>query len=213
MEILNDLKYLKKYVKKFYENNDPAHDFSHIMRVYKNAENICKTEKANKKLVLASVLLHDIVKKKKSDKRKKTSAEISAKKSSIILKKLNFSENDELIILDAISNHSFSNKRIPRTIEGKILQDADRLDALGAIGIARVFSVSGAKNRQFYELNDPFSNNRQLNDKKWALDHFFKKLLVLEHMMNTKAGKIEAKKRTKILKNYLSILKKEISQP
>jgi len=90
------------------------------------------------------------------------------------------------------------------------LQDADRLDAIGAIGIARVFSVSGAKNRKFYEPNDPFSKTRKPNDKKWALDHFFKKLLVLENTMNTKTGKIEAKKRTKVLKNYLARLKEEI---
>ena len=90
----------------------------------------------------------------------------------------------------------------------KILQDADRLDAIGAIGIARVFSVSGAKNRQFYEPNDPFLKNRKADDGKWALDHFFKKLFLLEHMMNTKTGKIEAKKRTSVLKNYLTSLKK-----
>ena len=183
------------------------------MRVYKNAEQICKTEKANRKLVLASVLLHDIIKKKKSDKRSKSSADLSAEKALGILQNLKFSERDIGIILESIRNHSFNKGKVSKSIEGKILQDADRLDAIGAIGIARVFSVSGAKNRQFYELNDPFSNNRQLNDKKWALDHFFTKLLILEYTMNTKTGKIEAKKRTKILKNYLSILKKEISQP
>ena len=95
-------------------------------------------------------------------------------------------------------------------MEGRILQDADRLDALGSIGIARVFSVSGTKNRQFYEPRDHFSKNRSPNDRKWALDHFFKKLLLLENMMNTKIGKIEAKKRTKVLQNYLNALKKEI---
>ena len=66
------------------------------------------------------------------------------------------------------------------------------------------------KNRQFYEPNDPFSRSRIPNDQKWALDHFFKKLLVLDKTMNTKTGKTEAKQRTKVLKNYLSTLKKEI---
>ena len=210
MEILNQLEYLRKYVRKFYDKNDPAHDFAHIMRVYKNAENICKNEKANRKLVLVSVLLHDIVKKKQSDKYLKSSAELSADKAEIILKKLNFSDNHISIILEAIRSHSFTKHKISKSIEGKILQDADRLDALGAIGIARVFSVSGEKNRQFYEPNDPFSKKRTLNDKKWALDHFFNKLLILQSLMNTKTGKDEAKKRTKILKNYLSNLKKEI---
>ena len=210
MEILNKLEYLKKYVQRFYEKNDPAHDFAHIMRVYKNAEKICKTENANKKLVLAAVLLHDIIKKPNSDKRTNSASDLSADKASSILKKLKFSENDIAIISEAIRNHSFTKNKISKNIEGKILQDADRLDAIGAIGIARVFSVSGAKKRQFYEPNDPFSRKRKSNDKKWALDHFFKKLLLLENMMNTKTGKIEAKKRTRILENYLTALKKEI---
>jgi len=210
VEILNELEHLKKHVKKIYLKNDPAHDFAHIMRVYKNAEKICKTEKSNRKLVLTSVLLHDIVKKTQSDKRTKSSADLSSEKASLILKKLKFTETDIAIISEAIRNHSFTRRKISKSIEGKILQDADRLDAIGAIGIARVFAVSGAKNREFYEPNDPFSMMRKPNDKKWALDHFFKKLLVLEKTMNTKSGKIEAKKRTKVLKNYLAILKDEI---
>jgi len=210
VEILNDLEYLKKYVKKIYEKNDPAHDFMHIMRVYKNAEKICKFENVNRKLVLVSVLLHDIVKKTDSDKRSKSSADLSADKAILILKKLQFSKNDIIIVAEAIRNHSFTKGKVSASVEGRILQDADRLDALGAVGIARVFSVSGSKKRQFYQLNDPFSKNREPNDKKWALDHFFNKLLVLEKSMNTKTGKIEAKKRTSVLKNYLIELKKEI---
>lgn len=210
MEILSELEYLKNYVKKIYAKNDPAHDFAHIMRVYKNAEKICRGEIVNKKLVLISVLLHDIVKKSDVDKRKKTSAELSAEKASSILRKLRLSEAEISIVSEAISNHSFTKNNISSSLEGRILQDADRLDALGSIGIARVFSVSGTKNRQFYEPRDPFSKNRSPNDRKWALDHFFRKLLLLENMMNTKIGKIEAKKRTKVLQNYLNALKKEI---
>ena len=156
MEILNELNYLKKYVRKIYAKNDPAHDFNHIMRVYKNAEQICKTEKANRKLVLASVLLHDIIKKKKSDKRSKSSADLSAEKALGILQNLKFSERDIGIILESIRNHSFTKKKISKSIEGKILQDADRLDAIGAIGIARVFSVSGAKIDSSTTLMIPF---------------------------------------------------------
>ena len=207
---MNELVYLKNYVKKIYAQNDPSHDFAHIMRVYKNAEKICRNEKVNERLVLVSVLLHDIVKKSQSDKRIKSSADLSANKSIIILKKLKFLDSDIRIVTEAIRNHSFTKKKVSKNIVGKILQDADRLDALGAIGIARVFSVSGAKNRQFYEPNDPFLKNRKADDRKWALDHFFKKLLLLERIMNTKTGKIEAKKRTKVLKSYLTSLKKEI---
>ena len=190
--------------------NDSAHDFDHIMRVFKNAQKICKKENAPEKLVLSAVLLHDIVSYPKSDKRSKLSSIKSAEKSKKILKKFNFTKEEIQIISDAIRDHSFSRNKIPATLEGKILQDADRLDAIGAIGIARVFAVSGSEKRPFYNVKDPFCKNRMPNDEIWALDHFYRKLLKLEFLMNTKSGKIEAKKRTKILKDFLNELKKEI---
>jgi uncharacterized protein len=190
--------------------NDPAHDFEHIMRVFKNAQKICKNENVTEKLVLSAVLLHDIVSYPKSDKRSKSSSIKSAKESKKILKKFNFTQEEIQIISDAIRDHSFSRNKIPTTLEGKILQDADRLDAIGAIGIARVFAVGGSEKRRFYNVTDPFCKNRIPDDKIWTLDHFYHKLLKLESLMNTKSGKIEAKKRTKVLKDFLNELKKEI---
>lgn len=207
---MKSLDKLRTQVKVLMAKNDPAHDFEHILRVYANAEKICYTEKANKKLVLTAVLLHDIVSYPKSDKRSKSSSNKSAQKAKKILQKLPYSDIEIKIIIDAIKNHSFSKNKIPKTIEGKILQDADRLDALGAIGIARTFAVSGAENRSFYNSDDPFCSKRNPNDQQWALDHFFKKLLMLEKKMNTKSGKIEARRRTEIIKNYLNNLKLEL---
>jgi len=201
---------IKNEVKKRMKN-DSAHDFEHTMRVYKNVQKICKKENANEKLVLSAALLHDIVSYPKSDKRSKTSSIESAKKSKQILAKFDFSKEEITIISDAIRDHSFSQNKTPKTIEGKILQDADRLDALGAIGIARVFATGGSLNRPFYKIDDPFCKNRTPDDKTWAVDHFFKKLLKLESLMNTKSGKVEAKKRTRILKDYLKQLKQELS--
>ena len=206
MSVIN---FISNDVKKIIEN-DSAHDFEHIMRVYKNAKKLCKQEKVNEKLVLCAVLLHDIVSYPKSDKRSKNSSIDSAKKAIIILKRYGFTENEITIISDAIREHSFSQKKTPKTIEGKILQDADRLDALGAIGIARVFATGGSLKRPFYNIDDPFCKKRNADDKIWTLDHFFQKLLKLEFLMNTKSGKIEAKKRTRILKEYLKQLKNEI---
>jgi len=191
-------------------DNDPAHDFDHVMRVYNNAQKIVKKEKANQKLVLSAVLLHDIVSYPKSSKRSKLSSVDSAKKSKIILKKYGFTTKEIIIVSDAIVDHSFSQNKVPETLEGKILQDADRLDALGAIGIARVFATSGSLNRPFYNIDDPFCNKRNPDDNLWAVDHFFTKLLKLESMMNTKSGKNEAKKRTKVLKEFLKQLKDEV---
>ena len=207
MKVLDSL---RNEVKKRIEN-DPAHDFEHTIRVYKNAKKICKKEKANEKLVLSAALLHDIVSYPKSDKRSKTSSIKSATKSKQILEKLDFSKEEIAIISDAIRDHSFSQNKIPKTLEGKILQDADRLDALGAIGIARVFATGGSLKRPFYNINDPFCKKRIPDDKTWTVDHFFQKLLKLESLMNTKSGKAEAKKRTKIIKEFLNQLKQEIS--
>jgi len=156
------------------------------------------------------VLLHDIVSYPKSDKRSKNSSVDSAKKAKTILKKHVFTENEITLISDAIRDHSFSQKRTPQTIEGKILQDADRLDALGAIGIARVFATGGLLKRPFYNIDDPFCKKRNPDDKTWTVDHFFQKLLKLESLMNTKSGKLEAKKRTRVLKEFLKQLKQEL---
>ncbi len=200
---------LQKQVKQRMKT-DTAHDFNHIMRVYKNAQKLCKKEKVSKKLVLSAVLLHDIISYPKSDKRSKMSSLKSAEEAKKILKKLDFTAEEIQIVSDAIRDHSFSRGKNPQTLEGKILQDADRLDAIGAIGIARAFAVGGSEKRPFYNNEDPFCKTRTPEDKIWTLDHFYKKLLKLESLMNTNSAKIEAKKRTKVLKTFLSELKKEL---
>jgi len=206
---MNILKKLEKEVK-VKMGNDSAHDFEHIKRVYNNAKKLAIKEKANTNLVLSAVLLHDIVSYPKSDSRSKTSSVKSSQDAKKILKNYPFTNDEIKIITDAIKDHSFSRKKTPKTLVGKILQDADRLDAIGAVGIARVFAVGGAEHRPFYNTEDPFCSKREPNDQKWTLDHFFRKLLLLEDLMSTKSAKIEAKRRTKILTNYLSELKKEI---
>jgi len=206
MKVLDSIKNEVKEIM----DNDSAHDFEHIMRVYKNAKKLCKQEKANQKLILSAALLHDIVSYQKSDKRSKLSSIQSAKKSEQILKKYDFSKEEITIISDAIRDHSFSQNKIPFTLEGKILQDADRLDAIGAIGIARVFATGGSLKRPFYNIDDPFCQTRKPNDKTWTVDHFYQKLLKLESLMNTKSGKEEAKKRSQVLKEFLKQLKQEI---
>lgn len=206
---MKDLKGLQAYVQKRIQN-DPAHDYSHIMRVYKNAEKIAKHEKANLRLVLAAVLLHDIIQFPKSDARSKTASVQSAQLARKILTKYGFTKKETCIISDAILDHSYSRNKIPKTLEGKILQDADRLDALGAIGIARTFVVGGAENRPIYNGMDPFCQKRKPDDKSWTVDHFYRKLLLLEKKMNTEFARKEAKRRTKVMIKFLSDLKREL---
>lgn len=201
---------LKKEAELITTKNDVAHDFEHIMRVYRNAKKICKNEKVNPKLVLCAVLLHDVVSFPKSDRRSKTSSKMSSILARKILKKHKFAKNEIETICDAILDHSYSKNKTPKTIEGKILQDADRLDAIGAIGIARAFAVGGSEKRSFYNKSDPFCLRREPDDQKWTLDHFYKKLVLLENLMNTRSAKIEARKRTKVLWQFIIDLKREI---
>ncbi|HXG73850.1 MAG TPA: HD domain-containing protein [Candidatus Nitrosotenuis sp.] len=190
--------------------NDSAHDFSHIMRVYKNAQRIAKYEKVNKKLVFASVLLHDIVQFPKSDKRSKTASVRSAQLAKKILRRYDFTKKEIEIISDAIRDHSYSRKKKPKTLVGKILQDADRLDALGAIGIARTFSVGGSEERMLYNESDPFCKKRIPDDKSWTVDHFYRKLLLLEKNMHTAYAKKEARRRTRFMRDFIAEMKEEI---
>ena len=201
---------LKIDVKNRMEKNDPAHDFEHTMRVYKNAQKIGKKENANMKLVLAAVLLHDIVSYPKSDKKSEISSSKSALEAQKILKKHGYSDWEIKIVSEAIRDHSFSRGVVPQSVEGKVLQDADRLDAIGVVGIARTFVIGGSENRPFYNKLDPFCRARKPDDTKWTLDHFYKKLLVLEKKMNTKSARLEARRRTMIMEKFLNDLRREI---
>lgn len=190
--------------------NDPAHDFEHVMRVCINAGMICRMEGVDDRLVLCAALLHDVASYPKSDRRSKSSAMKSAMVAETILGRHKFSAEDIRIVSGAIRDHSFSEGIAAKTTEAMILQDADRLDALGAVGLARVFSTGGMLGRRLYNSDDPLCKNRAPDDTVWTVDHFFQKLLKLESLMNTKSGKTEAKKRTQLLREYLRHLDAEI---
>ncbi|WP_268541055.1 HD domain-containing protein [Candidatus Nitrosotenuis cloacae] len=203
LEPLHD--YVRKRIK-----NDPAHDFEHVMRVYSNAKKIAESEGADLRLVLTAVLLHDIVSFPKSDRRSKTASLKSAAAAKKILPKYDYTVREIKIICDAIRDHSFSRNKTPETLEGKVLQDADRLDAIGAIGIARTFAVGGGEGRPLYNKIDPFCLRRKPDDKAWTVDHFYRKLLLLEKKMNTASAKKEAKRRISIMERFLADLGREI---
>jgi uncharacterized protein len=192
-----------------YEEADPAHDFSHIIRVCQNAQIIGKKEGADMLVLLFSALLHDAgsVSKCLEDQIE------SEKRREVVLDFLNKNGLPKNIlenIIYAIDVHRFSKGIVPNTLEARILQDADRLDALGAIGIARVFMTGGTLGRALYAPVDPFCKNREPDDKKWNLDHFYRKLLKLESGMHTKTARVMASRRTEVLKRYLSELEQEM---
>src|ERR687884_2041282 len=194
-------------------NQSPAHDFQHILRVYKNAEMISKQEESvDLDIVLAAALLHDLVVYPKGSIKTTNSADDSAEiAKKILLEYKNYPREKIEKVADAIRTHSYSKKLIPSSLEGKILQDADRLDAIGAIGIARTFSVGGSENRSLYNPTDAFcETERQLDDTQWTLDHIKKKLMILKNSMHTKTAKKIAEERTEFIELFLNQLRNEI---
>jgi uncharacterized protein len=213
MTTMINLEQIMRTLQLLLHNQSPAHDFEHIIRVYKNAEMISKQEESvDLDIVLAAALLHDLVVYPKGSSKTINSADDSAE----IAKKILFEYKDyprEKIekVADAIRTHSYSKRLVPETLEGKILQDADRLDAIGAIGIARTFSVGGSENRSLYNPTDPFcKSERQLDDTQWTLDHIKKKLMILKNSMHTKTAKKIAEERTEFMELFLNQLRKEI---
>jgi uncharacterized protein len=202
---------LRRQVEKMLEGRDPGHDFEHIMRVYKNAQKIGKKEGADMKVLLAAVLLHDLVVYPKGSAKRSKSADDSADLAEKILQKRRWPKATIDRVSYCIRTHSYSKRIRPVTLEAKILQDADRLDALGAIGIARTFSVGGSENRKFYNPEDPFWNsNREPDDRIWTLDHFQAKLLHLQNTLHTKAARKVARERTRFMRQFIKQLAKEI---
>src|ERR687884_434278 len=209
-----DVEQIMRTVQLLLHNQSPAHDFQHVLRVYKNAEMISKQEEESVDLdvVLAAALLHDLVVYPKGSTKTINSAGDSAEiAKKILLEYKNYPVEKIEKVADAIKTHSYSKKLVPSTLEGKILQDADRLDAIGAIGLARTFSVGGSENRSLYNPLDPFcKSERQLDDTQWTLDHIKKKLMVLKNSMHTKTAKKIAEERTEFIELFLNQLRKEI---
>jgi uncharacterized protein len=202
---------IKRKVKKMLEGRDPAHDFYHIMRVYKNAKLIGRCEGSNMAILLPAALLHDLVVYPKGSTKSFRSSDESANLAENILLNQDYPRNQIKQICYCIRTHNYTKGLVPESLEGRILQDADRLDALGAIGIARTFSVGGSQKRAFYNANDPFwRSDRKLDDVQWTLDHFQTKLLKLKDLMHTRTAKKIAQQRTKFMMLFIMQFQKEI---
>lgn len=206
-----DLEFWQNDIRTMYREADPAHDFSHIMRVYKNARIIGQEEGADMQVLLLAALLHDVGSEKKNSSKRGESEKQGKSAVEAFLESIGLEEAAREKVLYAIDVHRFSRGIVPVTLEARILQDADRLDALGAIGIARVFLTGGTLGRELYHPDDPFCRaSREPDDGKWNLDHFYRKLLKLESGMHTKSAKKLASARTAVLRRYLRDLEEEI---
>jgi uncharacterized protein len=193
-------------------SSDPSHDLAHSHRV---AFWTCRigAPAVVYRLSIAAALCHDIVNlPKNSPDRNKASLE-SAKKASELLPRYGFDPNSVLEISDAIRDHSYSRGAVPQTPLGRSLQDADRLDALGAIGIMRCVSTAVQLGAKFFDADDPWAEYRPLDEKSFAIDHFFTKLLRLPKTMCTELGRNEANRRVEIMTAFLNALSIELATP
>lgn len=189
---------------------DLAHDLNHVFRVVKTAKMLSDIEGAKLEVVLPGAYLHDCFSLPKNHPDRAKSSLIAADKALEFLDSIGYPKTYHQEIKHTIIAHSFSANIEPKTLEAKIVQDADRLDALGAIGIARCIQVSSQLKVGLYDVSDPFCHSREPNDRVNTIDHFYSKLLNLEQTMNTAAAKLEANKRTVFMKTYLSQLALEV---
>lgn len=188
---------------------DSAHDIAHIRRVEAAAIAIGTREGANLDVLLPAVWLHDLVNLPKNHPDRAMASRLSADGAGAILNAAGYPAADIPAVAHAIAAHSFSAAIPPQTLEAKVLQDADRLDAVGAIGIARCFAVSGALGRPLLHPDDPLCTQRAPDDAAYAVDHFFVKLLRLPEMMQTVTGKEMAQDRADFMRLYLDRLAAE----
>jgi len=176
--------------------NDGAHDASHLARVWRNAQALLAHHpEADTLVVMAACYLHDLVNLPKNDPERAQASRRSAQLARAELARRGFPAQRLDAVAHAIEAHSFSAAIAPTTLEAKIVQDADRLDALGAIGLARMFYVAGSMGRALAHASDPLAETRALDDRAYTLDHIVVKLAKLPAMMQLDAGRALAEAR------------------
>lgn len=191
--------------------DDPAHGWEHIKRVFRLAFYIAERESANSFIAGMAALMHDIG--HLSTDKTQHHADLSMSIASELLRAYSVPTDKQEAILHAIAAHSFSLGIEPRTLEAKVVRDADRLDSLGAIGILR-WAITGAVRRtnetQTYHPDDPFAERHLLDDRRYMLDHFFTKLLKLDSTMSTQTGRALSQQRTAFMRTYLDEFRREV---
>jgi uncharacterized protein len=193
--------------------SDAAHDEGHVRRVVANAKKLAEAEGADLAVVLPAAWLHDCVVIAKNSPQRSSASRLAAERAGALLRAAGYPAQHIPAIEHAIEAHSFSARVMPQTLEAKVVQDADRLEALGAVGIARTLITGGANGTPFYDLAEPFPVTRVADDRTSIIDHFFTKLLKLAETMQTAAGRAAAQQRAQFLKDYLTQLGSEIGVP
>lgn len=192
--------------------SDGAHDLGHLDRVWTNAQDIALEEGgADLEVLLPAAYFHDAVNLPKNHPDRARASLASAVWASAYLTKQGFDAAKIPAVAHAIAAHSFSAAIAPESPEAAILQDADRLEALGAIGIARMFHVGGAMGGMLFDAEDPLAQNRPLDDKRFSLDHLEVKLFPIAQTMSTATGREMALARVEWMRSFRSRLLREIT--
>lgn len=192
-------------------DGDAAHDLAHLLRV---ALWTCRLlgDAGQPEEGVAAALLHDLVNIPKNHPDRALASEKSAEAARPLLEAAGFSPESVARICLAIRQHSFSRGERPTEALGMALQDADRLEALGAIGIMRTYSTGVRMGTRYFDPEDPWAKRRELNDNAFSLDHFYTKLFKLPETMNTAAGREEAGKRLRPMQAFTESLASEIGE-
>lgn len=189
---------------------DPAHDILHFERVVGLAKKISANEGGNLKVIIPAAWLHDYVAVPKNDPRRSQASRLSAQEALRFLREVDYDSSLFDQIAHAIEAHSFSAAIQCQTLDAQIVQDADRLDGLGAVGIARCFVTAGLLKRPLYNPNDPFCSNRSPDDSLYTIDHFYRKLFKVAEGLQTESGRQEGARRVQVMKEFISNLGREL---
>lgn len=207
---------MEKYERQFHQIisaqavADPAHDINHVRRVVRSARRFAEIENALLEVVIPAAWLHDCVAVSKDSPDRARASTMAAARAIELLREMAYPEQHYQAIGHAIEAHSFSAGITPVSLEAKIVQDADRIDAIGAIGTARCMMVAGVMKSSLYAEEDPFCVVREPDDRQYAIDHFFAKLFRLQDGFHTKAARTEADKRIDFMRDFLAQLELEI---
>lgn len=204
---MKTIEWLEDQLKNYFDKEATGHDYWHAIRVYKSACHIGKIERADMRIVSVAALLHDVVDSKLSAKKREYGYQLIDE----WLRALGYTDDEQKAVLYIIDNMSYkggSNNHIKLSLEGQVVQDADRLDALGAIGIARTFAFGGAKGRALHNPDEsPMSFESYEDFKKYegsSVNHFYEKLLKLKALMNTDFGRAMAEERHRYMEGFLA---------